>query len=118
METGARLTDTQGRPVPRQKLNPPPCRPMRGRKFVGCPKGTPEEPRSLSRKNVQAYWHYQQCSATGSFPEDALVRQNAAIIRAAERQVDTLGAWELRARISLLHQSNMALLGAMTPVSG
>lgn len=91
---------------------------MRGRKFIGCPKGTPEDSRALSPKNALAYWHYQQCSAIGSFPDDAIVRQNAAIIRSAERQVDTLGAWELRARVTILHQSNMALLGAMTPISG
>lgn len=112
------MADQRGEPLLRQPQNPPPCRPMRGRKFRGCPKGTPEAQRSLSRKNLQAYWHYQQCSAVGCFPDDEIVRQNAAIIKMAERQVDTLGAWELRQKIALLHESNMAVLGSMTPLSG
>lgn len=111
LETGARIKSS-GREVPRQPSNPPPCRTRRG-----CPKGTPEEPRSLSRKNLQAYWHYQQCAAVGSFPDDPIVRQNAAIIRMAERQIDTLGAWELRQAIRLLTETNLASLGSMTPVA-
>jgi hypothetical protein len=90
---------------------------MHGRKFRGCPKGTPEEPLSLSWKNQQAVWHYQKCKATGSFPDDEIVRTNAAIIHQAERQVDTLGAWELRQKIQLLHDSPMAVLASMTPLA-
>lgn len=49
----------------------------------GCPNGTPENPLSLSDKNRQAFRHYQECVATSHFPDDPIVRQNAAIIRAA-----------------------------------
>lgn len=90
---------------------------MRGRQFRGCPKGTPEQPLSLSLRNQRAYWHYQQCQATGQWPDDEIVRTNAAIIRQAERQVDTLGAWELRMKLQLMHESNMAILASMTPVA-
>lgn len=90
---------------------------MRGRKFRGCPNGTPEDLQTLSAKNRQAYWHYQQCAAVGSFPDDEIVRQNAAIIRMAERQIDTLGAWELRQSVLLLHDSNLKVLGLSVPLA-
>lgn len=57
----------------------PPCRTA-----SGCPKGTPEAPKSLNLVNLQAYIHYQECRAVGQFPDDAIVRQNARIIRAVE----------------------------------
>lgn len=49
----------------------------------GCPNGTPDKPLSLSRKNRQAFKHYQECVAVSHFPDDPIVRQNAAIIRSA-----------------------------------
>lgn len=58
---------------------PPPCRTQRG-----CPNGTPEEPRRLTEQNQQAYDHYKECQAVGVFPDDSIVKRNAAIIRDAE----------------------------------
>ena len=52
----------------------------------GCKKGTPENPRSLSDSNQLAYEHYKQCRAVGQFPDDSIVRENAAIIRGVEDQ--------------------------------
>lgn len=49
----------------------------------GCPKGAPEKPQTLSAKNQQALRHYYECRATGQFPDDAIVRQNAVIIQKA-----------------------------------
>lgn len=49
----------------------------------GCPVGTPENPRRLTAANAQAYLHYRQSKAVGHFPDDSLVRQNAATIDAA-----------------------------------
>ena len=66
--------------VPRPDGAPPPCR-IAG---LGCPKGTPENPLSLSDLNREAYRHYRECRATGSFPDDPIVRRNAAIIRREE----------------------------------
>ena len=71
-----------GRLVPRPPGALPPCR-IAG---LGCPKGTPENPTSLSEINREAYRHYRECRATGHFPDDPLVRRNAAIIRAQEDQ--------------------------------
>jgi hypothetical protein len=56
-----------------------PCRTQRG-----CPKGTPEKPNSLWPENEQCYQHYQECKAVGSFPDDPIVRRNAAEIRRLE----------------------------------
>lgn len=53
---------------------------------TGCPKGTPENPKSLSAKNRAAWNHFLECEATGSFPDDPIVKANAVIIRKA-RQV-------------------------------
>ncbi len=69
-----------GQFVSRPPAAPPPCR-LPG---VGCPKGTPEAPLSLTPANRAAYRHYRECLATGLFPDDPLVRRNAAIIRAQE----------------------------------
>lgn len=44
-----------------------------------CPKGKPHG-RELSKKNEQAWGHYQRCKAVGSFPEDATVEANAGLI--------------------------------------
>jgi hypothetical protein len=69
-----------GRLVPRPAGAPPACR-IAG---VGCPKGTPEAPRGLSPANRAAWRHDRECLAVGSFPDDPIVRRNAAIIRAQE----------------------------------
>lgn len=68
-----------GNPVKRNKATPPPCRTK-----SGCKKGTPEKPKSLTPKNLEAYEHYRQCRAVGQFPDDAIVKQNAAAIRQIE----------------------------------
>lgn len=47
-----------------------------------CPKGSPENPKTLSAKNRMAYRHFLQCEAAG-FPDDPIVRRNAEVIRAA-----------------------------------
>jgi hypothetical protein len=60
--------------------NRPPCR-MAG---VGCLKGTPEESRELTNANRAAWRHYRECRAVGQFPDDPIVRRNAAIIREVE----------------------------------
>lgn len=49
----------------------------------GCPKGTPENQKTLSPKNRLAWNHFRGCAATGTFPDDPIVRRNARIIREA-----------------------------------
>jgi hypothetical protein len=65
------------------RRSPAPCRLPQG-----CPKGTPEEPHSLSARNRLAWQHYQECKATGNFPQDAIVSRNAGIIGRLETAYD------------------------------
>lgn len=90
-QTGRRLEDRDGRPKPRPKGTHPPCR----AKLGACPKGTPENPKSLSEKNVAAFRHYLECKAVGDFPNDAVVRRNAGIIRFTEDGCSELQAQRL-----------------------
>jgi len=77
-KTGERMK-SRGEPVRRPVGNLPPCR----TRANGCPKGTPEQSRALTDQNWQAYQHYSECRAVGQFPDDPIVRRNAAIIRQA-----------------------------------
>jgi hypothetical protein len=70
---------------PKQPLDVP----ERGR----CPATAVE----LSAKNWRAYQHYLECAAVGQFPDDAIVRRNAAIIRRIEKDADTLIQLQLMA---------------------
>lgn len=54
----------------------PPCRTKKG-----CPKGTPEAPRTLWKNNRKAYEFYLECEAVGNFPDDPYVRRIARLIR-------------------------------------
>lgn len=81
-ETGKVELGRDRKPRKRDASCPPPCRTSKG-----CPKGTPEEPESLSEQNERAYLHYKSCVSVGMFPEDSIVRQNATIIRIVEDAV-------------------------------
>jgi hypothetical protein len=70
-------------PLRRRKGDPTPC--------PTCPKshdGQPHPEKELSRKNAAAWRHYMECKATGQFPDDAIVRHNAALIRWIEESAD------------------------------
>lgn len=77
---GERL-ERKGKPIQRPRGVVTPC--------MWCPKIAPGDPatpafaQELSEKNLLAYAHYLECSAVGDFPNDPIVRRNAAIIRAA-----------------------------------
>jgi hypothetical protein len=77
-KTGERMK-IHGQPMRRPVGNLPPCRTRQN----GCQKGTPEKSRALTDQNWQAYQHYSECRAVGIFPDDAIVRRNAAVIRQA-----------------------------------
>lgn len=53
----------------------------------GCPKGTPEQPKSLTLRNQSIYTHYRECRAVGHFPDDEWVRFHAVIIRDIEDHI-------------------------------
>lgn len=80
-----------GNPEPRPvmkggQLYPTPCH-----KCPKIPKDSPKERKyayEISSKNLQAYFHYLECRAVGSFPEDPIVRRNATIIRGVQDEWD------------------------------
>lgn len=80
-EFGARV-ERGGKPCLRPKGLKPPC--------GWCPKipsgeePKPENAQELTEKNLLALLHYRECRAVGEYPDDAIVKRNAAIIRAAE----------------------------------
>lgn len=86
-----------GKLIPRPAGNQPPCR-IDG---VGCPKGNPEHPTDLNERNRQAYRHYLECRAVGSFPDDPIVRRNAALIRAEEDRAETARWTDLRRLLTM-----------------
>lgn len=67
-----------GKLIRRPKGTTPPC--MRGL----CKKGSPDQFKTLLPHNVLAYEHYQECKATGRFPDDPVVRRNARLIKMVE----------------------------------
>jgi len=75
-KTDGSVVHSGGKPQLRQ--DKPPCR-----ERVGCPKGTPENQRTLNKANAWAWKHFCECRAIGQFPDDAIVRKNARIITEA-----------------------------------
>lgn len=57
--------------------------------------GSPDNRRALSPRNVQCYEHYMECAAVGQFPDDAVVRRNAGLIRFAEMTAQRIHQWEM-----------------------
>jgi len=86
LKTGKPQTTANGQRIPRPKGTFAPCKYGQDR----CPKISPEEGQSLWSRNVRAYDHYLMCRATCSFPDDEIVRRNAATIRLVEDLVDTI----------------------------
>lgn len=78
---GARV-ERGGLPVLRPKGVKTPC--------AWCPKILPgDEPipanaNEITEKNLAALIHYRESRAVGDFPDDPIVRRNAALIRGAE----------------------------------
>lgn len=98
-KTGERLKLANGQPMARPRGTCAPCR----FRDNGCPKGTPEMSKGLSDRNWKAWQHYRECRAVGQFPDDAIVRRNAAIIRAAtEAAEETLRRRDLGPLAALL----------------
>lgn len=79
-EKTGKVKEWNGQPEKR----PPGTAPCRTN--TGCPKGTPETAVTLSSQNSQAWVHYQECKATGNFPDDPIVARNAAILRAIDEE--------------------------------
>ena len=69
-----------GLPVLRLPGSLPPCHTGPS----ACAKVSPESKVELSERNQECYRHYLECRAVGSFPDDPVVRENAAVIRSIE----------------------------------
>lgn len=80
LKTGQRLQH-HGQDVPNPTVTP--CR--KDPKI--CPKGSPEARSELTPRNWQAYGFYLECKAVMQFPDDAIARRTAGIIRAVEDRV-------------------------------
>lgn len=84
-EKDERIVDRRtGEPVLRPQYSLVPCE----HHHELCPKGHWSDPKELSQKNALAYNHYQRCKATMSFPEDEIVRENAAVIHQMEKVLE------------------------------
>jgi hypothetical protein len=55
-----------------------------------CAKVSPTAGVELNEINLRAFEHYQECKSTGHFPDDPIVKQNAAIISRLEKSHETL----------------------------
>lgn len=73
-------------PLERPKGTLPPC----GYGPKECPKVSPDAGLELTDQNLLAYQHYRECRAVGRFPDDSIVRENAAAIREVEDQIGEL----------------------------
>lgn len=78
VETGEK-TLRAGLPVLRPKGAPLPCH--KCPKTEGQPARTRRHAVEFSPRNRRAFWHYQECRAVLQFPDDPIVRRNAALLR-------------------------------------
>ncbi len=99
-ETGEVVT-RNGKPCPRPKGTKPLCgypgryKDDKHPEGTGCPKVSPESNSSLTPENQLAYQHYLECRAVGQFPDDAVVRRNAATIRQVEEMIEQINSNKL-----------------------
>jgi len=104
-ETGE-VTDDKRRGGKMKRQGPTPCEldPK-----DGCAKGHWRSPGQLSQRNQQAYQHYLECKAVSIFPDDAIVRRNAGIIRQAEDLVERHRQMELNVYLKALSEASMRM---------
>lgn len=81
-ETGKRELH-RDQPIPRPPGVPALCRKPQG----DCPKGTPEEPKTLSERNQKAYRFHQMCCLTGRWPHDDLVVSRGILLKDIEESL-------------------------------
>lgn len=84
------VTVRAGNKVPRLKGMKPPCHWCE--KIPEGDEPIPVNAAELSERNWQAYLHYLECKAVGQFPNDPIVRRNAAVIRRCEDQAERVQA--------------------------
>ena len=87
----------RGEPLKRYASTPPPCCLRDSEGKSKCLKGSPDDGADLLIKNAIAWRHYRQCKAVGQFPDDLIVRRNAAIIADVENAMERRRDMELSA---------------------
>jgi hypothetical protein len=97
----------RGQPAKRRGV-PPPCKQK-------CPKRGPDEFSTLLPINEECVQHYMECTATGSFPDDPLVKRHAAILRNIEREVEKLRHRQDLTLIAM--QQNVARMSEITDLA-
>lgn len=101
-DTGQLVQLRDGTPFKRPRGTYAPCRYGEER----CPKGTPENSKALSDKNMLAYRHYQECRATGDWSQDKtgaideIVKRNAGVILSVEEQLHQSAADFMRSYLA------------------
>lgn len=87
-KTGELLKNKDGSPTERPAHSKVPCEFSKTSSIDvrkrACPKVSPDAGIELSEKNRNAYEHYRECRAVSQFPDDPIVRRNAAIILSLE----------------------------------
>jgi hypothetical protein len=94
---GAVQKDAQGNPRPRPRGSKPPCEMNK----KACPKGHWSRPIELSETNWQALTYHDECEAVGAWPDDAIVRRNAAIIVSVRKSFQRTKQEELSALLRI-----------------
>lgn len=83
-----RPAERGGSPLPRPPAAGTPC--------SYCPKQPADVPEAargpdtaveLSARNLRAFRHHAECDAVGVFPDDPIVRRNAAVVRRVEQDL-------------------------------
>ena len=110
-ETGKVELDRQGLPLLRildqgtEFLAP--CRDTRrlpdGSRIRSCPKGTPENPKTLWPENEECFEHYIECQAVNQWPDDAVVRRNAAALKEIEALYERSQQLQLQVQLATLN---------------
>lgn len=100
---GVQFDARTGKPLLRAQGVSTPCR----LKPDGCPKGTPDKKRSLTPQNRKAYEFHKQCEAVNRFPDDAIVTQNAGIIRRAEEYARRMENKEVISWLKLIAERSL-----------
>ncbi|WP_437187864.1 hypothetical protein SH668x_001275 [Planctomicrobium sp. SH668] len=75
-----------GEPLRRPRGTSAPCR----REGHACPKGTPEVPKTLSKRNRAAWMHFRKCKLTGNWPDDELVIERALALEDVLEEIQAI----------------------------
>lgn len=96
-EKTGKVAQRNGVDVPRGNV-PTPCDMPK----MGCAKGHYDKQKTLNQRNRMAYQHYKECSAVGQFPDDSVVRRNAAIIRELEANYERDESYRMMSHVAMV----------------